>query len=293
MDVLTRPELRLLLGTDHAVDVAVRGGAWRRVVRGAYVPGDLPDTLHVRARAAKRLLPAHALLADRCLLWVLGVDVLPPGEPVVECVVPRGVVVPKRKEIRVREALVTPADVGVLDGSGLTALRPARATVDLMRLLPRAEALAVVDAVLRAQLCERTRLEEEMHRHRGLRNVERARWALRVADGRAESPPESRVRAVLLDAGLEPVPQYEVRTSAGLFRLDLAFPWLKVAIEYDGRQVHDRASAFTSDRRRQNALVAEGWTVLRFTAEDLRAENRAELVRVVLAALRSQTRRTA
>ena len=89
------------------------------------------------------------------------------------------------------------------------------------------------------------------------------------------------------------VPQFEVRTRAGLFRLDLALPELKIAIEYDGREVHDREDAFVNDRRRQNALVAEGWVVLRFSAADLRGGARVRTLATVLAAVRDQARRTA
>ena len=56
----------------------------------------------------------------------------------------------------------------------------------------------------------------------------------------------------------------------GPARVDLAVPELRLAIEHDGRAVHEQPGVFRDDRRRQNALVAAGWTVLRFTAADLR-----------------------
>lgn len=68
-------------------------------------------------------------------------------------------------------------------------------------------------------------------------------------------------------------------------RVDLALPDLRLAIEHDGQAVHERPGVFTSDRRRQNALVAAGWTVLRFTAADLR-RGAAPAVAQVLAYLR-------
>jgi very-short-patch-repair endonuclease len=52
--------------------------------------------------------------------------------------------------------------------------------------------------------------------------------------------------------------------------VDLALPELRIAIEYDGREVHERDDVFVKDRRRQNALVAAGWVVLRFSSADLR-----------------------
>jgi very-short-patch-repair endonuclease len=52
-------------------------------------------------------------------------------------------------------------------------------------------------------------------------------------------------------------------------RVDLAFPEQRVAIEYDGAW-HAERGQFTKDRRRLNALVAVGWTVLHVTAADMR-----------------------
>ncbi len=51
--------------------------------------------------------------------------------------------------------------------------------------------------------------------------------------------------------------------------LDIAFPALRLGIELDGRAWHTDRERFQHDRARQNWLVNEGWTVLRFTWEDL------------------------
>lgn len=89
-------------------------------------------------------------------------------------------------------------------------------------------------------------------------------------------------------AGLVPVPQHVVRVDGRFVaRVDLAFPAHRIAVEYDGRAVHDREDAFLRDRRRQNDLVRAGWTVLRFTAEDLRSGG-ARAVAVVQAALQAR-----
>jgi very-short-patch-repair endonuclease len=64
--------------------------------------------------------------------------------------------------------------------------------------------------------------------------------------------------------------QHEV-WSAGRFvaRVDAALPDLELAIEVDGFEHHSTVDAFQRDRTRQNALVALGWTVLRFTWHDV------------------------
>ena len=57
-------------------------------------------------------------------------------------------------------------------------------------------------------------------------------------------------------------------------------------MEFDGREVHLLGPAFVHERRRQNALVAAGWLVLRYTAADLRERPEAVLAEVRAAVLR-------
>jgi very-short-patch-repair endonuclease len=66
------------------------------------------------------------------------------------------------------------------------------------------------------------------------------------------------------------VPQFRVFDAEGFVaRVDLAYPELRIAIEYDGLW-HAERHAFLDDRRRLNRLVAAGWVVLHVTADDLR-----------------------
>lgn len=50
-----------------------------------------------------------------------------------------------------------------------------------------------------------------------------------------------------------------------VYYIDIAFSDLKVAIEIDVRLHEEDEDLFESDRWRQNALIADGWLVLRFT----------------------------
>jgi very-short-patch-repair endonuclease len=289
VEVLLRPELLTALGGRRAAERAVDLGEWQRVLRGTYVPGEVRVDLRVRCAAAALLLPPHARVADRCLLWLLGVDVLPPGPPVLEVVVPRDAVAPRRAHVRARIADVPPRDRVLVGPERLRCLRPVRACADLLRRLPLADAVVVADAAQAAGLCTAQGLADELRAHAaGLRGVVSARRALELSDPRAESPPESRLRLALVLAGLDPVPQHVVRDAAGRFvaRVDLALPALRIAIEYDGRAVHEREDVFTSDRRRANDLARLGWTVLRFTAADLH-HGAARVVAVVLSLVRA------
>jgi very-short-patch-repair endonuclease len=82
---------------------------------------------------------------------------------------------------------------------------------------------------------------------------------------------ESVVRWLVHRAGLPaPIPQFEVRDGGGSFlaRADLAWPERRVLVEFDG-DVHRQRAVFVKDARRQNRLVAAGWTLLRFTSADI------------------------
>ena len=89
--------------------------------------------------------------------------------------------------------------------------------------------------------------------------------------GADESILEARFGALVRRQGLPvPVFQHEV-WHAGRFmaRVDAAYPELLLAIEVDGYESHSSPGAFQRDRTRQNRLVALGWTVLRFTWNDV------------------------
>lgn len=280
-----RGELLARLGSRYALERALEEGTWQRVWRGTYVAGDGPLDLQVRAAAARRVLPVRSLVADRSLLWLRGVDVLPPGPPELEVVVPRGAVVPRRAGLRARETSIPRRDRQIV--GGVPVLRAERAVADLLRRLPLVEAVVVADAALHAGLVTLPALRDELVLHARLRGVRLAHSALDLSDARAESPPESRLRVLFRGAGLVLTPQLEVRASDGrwLARVDLGSEQARLAVEYDGRAVHERSATFLQDRRRQNVLQAAGWTVLRYTADDLR-ERPAAVVAEVRAALR-------
>jgi very-short-patch-repair endonuclease len=66
------------------------------------------------------------------------------------------------------------------------------------------------------------------------------------------------------------LPNHEVWSAGELIAVvDVAIPSLRLAIEVDGMAYHVDVDRFRRDRSRQNALVALGWTVLRFTWADL------------------------
>ncbi|MHA7985449.1 endonuclease domain-containing protein [Rathayibacter sp. CAU 1779] len=114
--------------------------------------------------------------------------------------------------------------------------------------------------------------------------------ALRVALPRvrtgAASRPETWTRLTILDAGLpEPVLDHDVFDEHGTFVacVDLAYPELRIAIEYDGGQHRTDAQQWARDIDRLEALAALGWHVIRVDRR-LLFERPRELARRVAAA---------
>ncbi len=76
---------------------------------------------------------------------------------------------------------------------------------------------------------------------------------------------EQMVLELVRDAGLPPpVAQHPVTISGHRYFLDLAWPERKVVVECDGWETHGTPVALQADLERQNHLVLDGWTVLRF-----------------------------
>jgi very-short-patch-repair endonuclease len=66
-----------------------------------------------------------------------------------------------------------------------------------------------------------------------------------------------------------PRPERQYEVAGGRYRLDYAWPAARLAVEVDGYGHHSDLEAFRHDRRRQNDLVLAGWTVLRFSHDDV------------------------
>lgn len=146
---------------------------------------------------------------------------------------------------------------------------PLRTVVDCARALPFDEALCVADSALRSQLLDH---DDLILRARDVRGpgARRVRRVVRHADGRSSGPFESVLRAICLGVpGLNVVAQQCI-AEPGLFAIvDLADLDLRLAIEADSFGFHGSRSQFAADCRRYDELVAYGWTVLRFSWDDV------------------------
>jgi very-short-patch-repair endonuclease len=105
-----------------------------------------------------------------------------------------------------------------------------------------------------------------------------------LADGGAESPQETRVRLVLVGAGL-PKPETQIPFRDLHIRVDMGWREWKVAVEYDGLQHWTDSRQRSWDIERSALLDTAGWVVIRVSAGMLkRPEVIVERVRAKLRA---------
>jgi very-short-patch-repair endonuclease len=142
---------------------------------------------------------------------------------------------------------------------------PARTLVDLASAYPEPALASAIDhALLSGRLT--IGVVRRYIRDRGLRSRPGAGMLVKLLDDREFGVPESELERRMLELIAEnhlPAPERQRRV--GPHRVDFAYPAQGVIVEVDGRATHGTAEAFESDPVRQNALVLDGWTVLRFT----------------------------
>lgn len=173
---------------------------------------------------------------------------------------------------------------------GIPVTTPERTIVDCSARLTVAEIGRMTDDGIRRRIVQLERLRTCVG---GLRAAPgrhpakvRAVLALRLPGYDAgESGLQMRfVRALVRDGCPEPVLEHPVTVGGRRYRIDLAYPDVRLAIEVDGYEVHNTRGAFDHDRARGNDLVAAGWTLLRFTSvmsdSDAAAQVRAMFVRL-------------
>lgn len=163
-----------------------------------------------------------------------------------------------------------------VERNGLRVTDPVRTVIDLGLVSPK---WAVRDALSRGlttrllTVADVDRLRDALGRKgRNGAGVMRAVLEERLLmTSPEESVLEARFMGLLRRHDLpRPAFQHEV-WHAGRFvaRVDAAYPELLLAIEVDGYSAHSAPDVFQRDRTRQNRLVALGWTVLRFTWDDV------------------------
>lgn len=240
------------------VDEQVRRGALRAVLPGIYTAAESESWLD-RVHAAQAARPQATLIAAtaaRLLFW--------PALPIETVQI---------APTRFRNA--PPWLVPTLEviPHALTAsrggLRLANPSVAALQLVDSMGA-SPIDEVLRSRTATIGQLNNALDAlaHRpGNRQRSRLLWESRDSPWSAL---ERRGHSALRKAGIKGWrANHRVRVLGRTFFIDVAFPGLKLAVEFDGWAYHGSQAAMESDAERHNHLQLAGWTVLRFTWHSL------------------------
>lgn len=149
------------------------------------------------------------------------------------------------------------------------------ATAELLCTAPPRQAIAVADQA--AALVRGPDRAEFVAQVAGFitdrpdrRGTRRATALVKLVSGRAQSPPESWLKLLLAALGYPPpTEQFAILDVHGRVRfvLDLCWPELRIALEYDGFDAHDGRG--DADAARDEYLRRRGWITIRVRVEDL------------------------
>lgn len=247
-------------------------GVVRRILDRVFVDSAAEDTRELRIEAMRLIAPLHAVVSDDWASWIYGVDTFAPSQrhtlkPAL--VVPHGLSRARIGDLACRQALIPTKDI--IEIHGLRITTPTRTTSDFLRKKWRPYAMSAADSMAHANLVTMEEVCEFVARLKGYRGIRQARNLALLIEPRVDSPGESWTRLRMVDAGFAiPKSQWEIVDREGGTRfLDLAYPKLMVAVEYDGQGFHTAESDKLHDRYRRKLLKALGFRIVLVVYADI------------------------
>lgn len=257
----------------------LRGEQYKQVLRSVYVRAEVVTSPRVRAEAALVLVPEGVLSHHTALeLW----SGSGPVDDQLHVSVRRDpkAVVPRVRGLRVHEV----RDLEVGTSAGLPLTPPVRTFIDLANCCGLSDLVAAGDSLVHHAGASPEAFIQAAESAAGVRGIRLAREAAALVRRGVDSPMESRLRILLVLAGLpEPEVGRPVYSADGgwLAQPDLSYPALKIAIEYDGRHHLQDARQWQRDIRRRENLEREGWLVRVITAADLHRAPETVVARIL------------
>jgi hypothetical protein len=255
----------LAVATGLTTRARLRGPRFRRLFPDVYCPvGDEPPDLHVRSLGAYRLVEGRGVLSGYSAAVLLDADCAPhPDVPAEVTVAGGGQRV--RPGLVVRRDRIAPGETTWVGDVRCTS--PMRTAYDLGRQNDLVEAVVAVDRLANQHRFAPDLLLNFTTHYRGGPGTARLCRALAHANPYAGSPMETRLRMIIVQAGLpRPEVQWvvqdvEARTAVWL---DLAWPARRVGVEFEGGG-HTAPVEVLRDAGRYTRLVARGWRIFRYT----------------------------
>ncbi|MEO6413667.1 MAG: hypothetical protein ABIO48_13860 [Pedococcus sp.] len=236
-------------------DADLTGTSYHQLFWGVYISSSVTVTLVVRALAALMVAPSGSIVSHHTAARLWGG--IPPESGDVHISMPVGNR-QKTRGIRSHRRSAMPAQA---TRRGLPATSPEQtfldlaACCDLVQLVTLGDSLVSAGATTPAKLVAATTQSPTSH-------AALARRAASLVRGRVDSPMESRLRLLLVLAGLaEPRVNFEICDDDGRvrYRLDLSYPDHMLAIEFDGRQHIEVQAQWEGDVIRREDIETDGW----------------------------------
>jgi hypothetical protein len=159
----------------------------------------------------------------------------------------------------------------VMEIDDMAVATPQRTAYDLGRYLARDEAVIHLDALSRATGLAAEHVVPMMERYKGARGIRGLRTALDLMDGGAQSPKETWLRLLLIDAGYpRPQTQIPVLDADGyeFAFLDMGWEDVKIAVEYDGEHHRTDQGQYRWDVKRLRKIHERSWHHVKVIAGD-------------------------
>jgi hypothetical protein len=245
---------------------------YRPIYRGIYVPAEHQVSLRDRMVGLGLAAP-EAVIAGVAASALHGARWVEADEPI-------EVVMGGRRTqsgLIIRNDTLHPDEITTIAGVRVT--NAVRTAFDLARCHPRDQAVARLDALRRARRFSGDEVLMLAGRHPRARGLKLLSTALPLVDGGAESPKETWLRLLFIDAGLpKPTTQVVVYDDDGSYvrRIDMCWKEFKVGAEYDGQQHLTSRNDYVNDVRVARVLQRLGWRVQHVIKEDRPAEIVAE-----------------
>jgi hypothetical protein len=232
---------------------------------GVYIPNDAERTVYLNSVAAWLWTGRRGVIAGRAAAALHGarwIDASTPIEIIAEHTRSRAGVIVHEERIHADEITYL---------GDLPVTTSPRTALDLARHLPRDTAVAHLDALAGSTGVSSADALALAGRYQGARGVRRARTALALMDGGAQSPRETSLRLLLIDDGL-PAPRTQIRVSDGVSEafIDMGYDEPMVGLDYEGAHHSARRGQYVYDIGRAELIDREGWIDIRVVAEHSR-----------------------
>jgi len=234
------------------------------------------DAPFTRWRAAQLPLADDVVLSHSSAAAILDLPlpVWMADQRIIHVTAPRTGWRPRRRDITTHHASLVATECVEINGFRVTS--PARTYADIAYRLTVGQLVAFGDAMMRHYGTSHRELIATVLRRKRYPGRLKARRCIDLLNPMAESPKESELRILLMEARL-PTPSInpDILDEYGQFlaRGDIAYEDYRVLVEYDGAY-HAEMSQRAHDAARRALLREHGWIVVEIVGEDMRYPHR-------------------